>query len=167
MLLIEHHAAPEAVASEQLVLSFETRCRRRLRTSLASGEECGLVLERGAVLRAGDKLQGNDGRVVVVVAAAEDLLEGRSADPLLLAKAAYHLGNRHVAVALTPGRIHFARDHVLRDLVRGLGLEVTEVVAPFEPESGAYGGRAGHSHPHGHSGDGEGRGARIHDHATK
>lgn len=163
MLLIESKAAADAVATEQLVLAFETRCKSRLRTRLASGEECGLFLARGAVLRAGDKLRGNDGRIVAVVAADEALMEGASPDPLLIAKAAYHLGNRHVAVALAGGRILFARDHVLGEMVRGLGLEVREVLSPFEPESGAYGGHGGHSHPHGHSADGEGRGPRIHD----
>ena len=163
MLLIEDKAAPDAEATEQLVLSFETRCKARLRTKLASGEECALFLERGTVLRAGDKLRGNDGRIVAVLAAKEALFEGTSGDPLLIAKAAYHLGNRHVAVAIAEGSIRFARDHVLGEMVRGLGLGVVEVDAPFEPECGAYGGHAGHG-SHGHSADGEGRGPRIHDH---
>ncbi|MDP2135585.1 MAG: urease accessory protein UreE, partial [Sulfuritalea sp.] len=75
-------------------------------------------------------------------------------------KAAYHLGNRHVAVHLLPGRLRFAADHVLGEMVRGLGLKLAEIEAPFEPESGAYGAHGGH----GHSADGEGRGPRIHDH---
>lgn len=164
MLVIEKTAGADAQASEELRLPFDTRCKSRLRTRLVSGEECGLFLERGTVLRQGDKLLANDGRVVAVVAAEEALMEGRSDDPLLLAKAAYHLGNRHVAVALAPGTIRFARDHVLGEMVRGLGLPVAEINAPFEPESGAYGAHGGHSHPHGHSADGEGRGPRIHDH---
>ncbi|MEK7736417.1 MAG: hypothetical protein AAB319_01460 [Pseudomonadota bacterium] len=84
----------------------------------------------------------------------------------MLARAAYHLGNRHVAVEMRPGRLRFGADHVLGEMVRGLGLKVTEIQAPFEPESGAYGsGNAGgHIHPHGHSHEGEGRGPRIHDH---
>ncbi|MBA3031972.1 MAG: urease accessory protein UreE [Gammaproteobacteria bacterium] len=163
MLVIEKFAAPEAVASERLELAFETRCKSRLRTQLASGEDCGLFLERGTVLRGGDKLLANDGRIVAVLAASEALMEAMSGDPLLLAKAAYHLGNRHVAVELKPGRLRFAADHVLGDMVRGLGLKVNEVAAPFEPESGAY-GHAGAHGGHGHSADGEGRGPRIHDH---
>ena len=160
MLLIEQRAASDAVATEQLLLPFESRCKSRLRTRLASGEECGLFLERGGVLRGGDRLAASDGRVVAVVAAPELLLEAVSKDPLQLARAAYHLGNRHVAVQLLPGRLRFAVDHVLGEMVRGLGLPVTEIEAPFEPESGAYGAHGGH----GHSADGEGRGARIHDH---
>ncbi len=162
MIVIETFAATNKPATEKLELPFDTRCKSRLRTQLVSGEECGLFLERGSVLRGGDKLAANDGRIVEVVAAAEALMEGVSGDPLLIAKAAYHLGNRHVAVHLLPGKLRFAADHVLGEMVRGLGLKVAEITAPFEPESGAYG-----SHPHGHSAEGEGRGARIHDHFNK
>lgn len=162
MIVIETFAEPKAAASERLELTFDTRCKSRLRTQLASGEECGLFLERGTVLRGGDKLLANDGRVVEVVAAPEKLMEAVSGEMLLIAKAAYHLGNRHVAVHLLPGKLRFTTDHVLGEMVRGLGLPVAEIEAPFEPESGAY-GHAG-AHPHGHSSDGEGRGPRIHDH---
>jgi urease accessory protein len=162
MHLIEKKAPVDAKASAHLVLSFEARCKSRLRTRLLSGEEVGLFMERGTVLRGGDKLAANDGTVIEVVAAPEMLMEAAANDPLLLAKAAYHLGNRHVAVHLLPGRLRFAADHVLGEMVRGLGLPVTEIEAPFEPESGAYG-----AHAHGHSSDGEGRGPRIHDHFNR
>lgn len=163
MIVIEQRVDADAIATERVALPFELRCRSRLRTRLASGEDAGLFLARGTVLRAGDRLQANDGRVVEVVAALEAVAEVRSDDALLLARAAYHLGNRHVAVELRPGLVRFARDHVLAEMVRGLGLAVVEAEAPFEPESGAYGGHGGHAHPHGHSTDGEGRGPRIHD----
>ena len=164
MLLIEAFAPAGAVASERLLLPFELRCKSRLRTRLASGEEAGLFLERGRVLRGGDRLLGKDGRVIEVVAAAEPLMEAQCGDPLQLARAAYHLGNRHVALQLLAGRLRFAQDHVLGDMLRGLGLPVLELEAPFEPEAGAYGAHGGH----GHSADGEGESARtrarIHDH---
>jgi urease accessory protein len=163
MLVIEKFAEPKAVATERLELTFDTRCKSRLRTQLASGEECGLFLERGTVLRGGDKLLSNDGRIVEVIAAPEKLMEAVSGDPLLLAKAAYHLGNRHVAVHMLPGKLRLTDDHVLGEMVRGLALKVSEIEAPFEPESGAY-GHAGTHGSHGHSADGEGRGPRIHDH---
>jgi urease accessory protein len=163
MLVIEKFAEPKAVATERLELTFDTRCKSRLRTQLASGEECGLFLERGTVLRGGDKLLSNDGRIVEVIAAPEKLMEAVSGDPLLLAKAAYHLGNRHVAVHMLPGKLRLTADHVLGEMVRGLALKVSEIEAPFEPESGAY-GHAGAHGSHGHSADGEGRGPRIHDH---
>ena len=162
MISIEHLAEPGTIASERLVLGFDARSKSRLRTRLASGEEAGLFLERGRVLRGGDRLLANDRRIVEVVAADEALLEGRSSDPLLLARAAYHLGNRHVAVQLgfgaQGGWLRFAADHVLGDMVVGLGLPVTEIVAPFEPEAGAYAGHAaGHSH-----GDATTPGAKLH-----
>ncbi|MDA8254482.1 MAG: urease accessory protein UreE [Betaproteobacteria bacterium] len=160
MLLFESFAPVDSVAGDRLVLAFETRSKSRLRARLASGEECGLFLPRGTVMRGGDKLLAGDGRIAEVVAAVESLMEAASADPLQLARAAYHLGNRHVAVQILPGRLRFARDHVLGEMLRGLGLPVVEVDAAFEPESGAYGAHAGH----GHSADGEGRGPRIHDH---
>ena len=171
MLLIESLAPADASASERLTLTFELRCKARLRTQLDSGEEAGLFLERGIILRAGDKLLGKDGRVVEVAAAPETVIEARSDDPLLLARAAYHLGNRHVPVQVAAGLLRFGSDHVLGEMLRGLGLEVTQTEAPFEPESGAYGGKSGnhggHAHPHGHSTDGEGEFAnprpRIHD----
>jgi urease accessory protein len=162
MHVIEKRAEPGASAKAHLVLSFEARCKSRLRTRLLTGEEVGLFMERGTVLRGGDKLAANDGTVIEVVAAPEMLMEAVTNDPLLLAKAAYHLGNRHVAVHLLPGKLRFAADHVLGEMVRGLGLPIAEIEAPFEPESGAYG-----AHPHGHSSDGEGKGPRIHDHFQK
>ncbi len=161
MLILERlvesdHTAP----CGRLLLSYELRCRSRLRTRLDSGEEAGLFLPRGTVLRSGDHLRAADGRIVEVVAAPETLLEASTDDPLLLARASYHLGNRHVPVQLLSGRLRFPVDHVLEALVRGLGLEVRETVAPFDPEGGAYGG---HVHPHGHSAEREGHGARIHE----
>jgi urease accessory protein len=162
MHVIERKAESTAPAQAHLVLSFEARCKSRLRTRLLTGEEVGLFMERGTVLRGGDKLAANDGTVIEVVAAPEMLMEATTNDPLLLAKAAYHLGNRHVAVHLLPGKLRFGADHVLGEMVRGLGLPVAEIEAPFEPESGAYG-----AHPHGHSSDGEGRGPRIHDHFNR
>jgi urease accessory protein len=162
MHVIEKRAEGNSKAGAHLVLSFEARCKSRLRTRLLTGEEVGLFMERGTVLRGGDKLAANDGTVIEVVAAPEMLMEATTDDPLLLAKAAYHLGNRHVAVHLLPGRLRFGADHVLGEMLRGLGLPVTEIEAPFEPESGAYG-----AHPHGHSSDGEGRGPRIHDHFNR
>jgi urease accessory protein len=161
MLIVETRAPADAVAGERLPLGFDARCKTRLRTRLESGEEVGLFLDRGTVLRGGDKLTGHDGRVVEVIALAEPLMEVACDDALLLARAAYHLGNRHVAVQIEPGRLRFAADHVLGEMVAGLGFAVTQIVAPFEPEGGAYGSHGGHSH--GHDADGEGGKPRIHE----
>lgn len=137
MLVIEQRAE-SGNASERLVLPFEARCKSRLRTRLESGEEVGLFFAPGNVLRGGDLLLGSDGRVVEVVAAAEALMEVRCADARTLARAAYHLGNRHVAVEIGAGRLRCCGDHVLRAMLNGLGTTVVELNAPFEPEAGAY-----------------------------
>ncbi len=138
MLVIERRYEGPEPPTERLVLPFELRCRSRLRTRLETGEEAGLFLTPGTVLRGGDRLLGNDGRVVEVVAAPERLMEARGEDPAQLARLAYHLGNRHVAVEVGPQWLRFAADAVLEQMLVGLGARVTEVVAPFEPEGGAY-----------------------------
>jgi urease accessory protein len=126
------------------VLDFELRSKSRLLVRLENGEQAALIMERGRLLRGGDTVTLEDGRAVEIVAAAERLLQASSTDPLLVTKAAYHLGNRHVAVQLMGDGLRFLADHVLGEMVAGLGLAVTPVVAPFEPEGGAY----GHSHAH-------------------
>jgi len=131
---------------DRLVLTFEQRQKSRLRATLDSGEEVALVLERGAVRRGGDRVTSADGRVFEVVSAPEKLLHIECASPGQLARIAYHLGNRHVAVQVGEGFLRIAEDHVLEDMVRRLGARVSHVEAPFEPESGAYAG--GHHHHH-------------------
>ena len=126
-------------------LTFEARSKSRLLLTLDSGERAALVLERGRVLKDGDVVRMQDGREVLVISAEEALLEASSNDVLLLTRAAYHLGNRHVAVQVMPGRLRFLNDHVLAEMVRKLGLNVEAVQAAFEPEGGAY----GHHHAHG------------------
>ncbi len=145
MLILEQLAPAASTATEKLLLNFDARCKCRLRTRTTAGEDAGLFVARGSVLRNGDKLLAQDGRIVEIVAAPEALMAVRSNDPLLLARAAYHLGNRHVAVEVGNGWLRFASDHVLRDMVLGLGLSVSDITAPFSPESGAY----GHGHTHG------------------
>ncbi|MEQ8232974.1 MAG: urease accessory protein UreE [Gammaproteobacteria bacterium] len=144
-----------------LVLDFAARCRSRQRVRLASGREAGLRLPRGSVLRGGHLIAGA-GLVVRIEAAAETVSRAAGA-PRALARAAYHLGNRHVAVEIGDGWLAWAHDHVLDDMVRGLGLGVVATTCPFEPEAGAYGG--GHRHGHGHAHDQEHAHAHHHGHA--
>lgn len=132
-----------------LTLPFELRQRSRLRVTLSSGEEAGLFLPRGTVLRGEDLLALGDGRIVRVLAAPESVSTVRSTDLRALAQAAYHLGNRHVPLEVGDGYVRYLHDHVLDDMVRGLGLTVSAETAAFEPESGAYGAGA-HHHDHGH-----------------
>jgi len=125
-------------------LDFESRSKSRLLLRLDDGGQAALVVERGRVLRGGDVVTLQDGRPVEIIAADERLLQAISQDRLLITRAAYHLGNRHVAVQLMEDGLRFLADHVLGEMVKGLGLEVSALVAPFEPEGGAY----GHSHAH-------------------
>lgn len=147
--------APQA----QLSLTLDQRVKSRLRARLDNGDDVGVFLERGDALRHGDRLIGDDGRVVGVRAAPERVSSARCEDALLLARTCYHLGNRHVALQIEPDRVSWLHDHVLDDMVRGLGLSVEVIDAPFEPEPGAYGsghaggqahGHHGHGHDHGH-----------------
>ena len=127
-----------SAAEARLVLPFELRQKSRLLTMLEGGEEIGLLLPRGTILRGGDLLAGDDGRIVEVVAALEGVSVVTAAVSVELARAAYHLGNRHVAVQVLKGSLRYLHDHVLDDMVRGLGFEVSYAKLPFEPEAGAY-----------------------------
>jgi urease accessory protein len=138
----------------QLKLPFDARQKSRLRTQLVSGEEVGLMLPRGEILRGGDLVTASDGRVIEVIAEPEKLLHIESAE---LAKIAYHLGNRHVPVQVGRDFLRIAADHVLEEMATKLGAKVSAVEAPFEPEAGAY---AGGHHQH----DEMGHGGKIHDH---
>jgi urease accessory protein len=127
-----------------LTLAFDRRQKSRQRVTLDNGEAAGLQLPRGAVLRDGQRLQSDDGVTVQVRAADEPVSTVHSADPAALARAAYHLGNRHVALQVGDGWLRYRADHVLDDMVRGHGLAVVNEQAPFEPEEGAY----AHAHHH-------------------
>ena len=158
LILNKRSTAP---ATDSVALAYDERKRSRLKVTLASGLEAGIFLERGEHLHGGDKLAAEDGLAVVeILAAPEKLIEAVADSPLLFARAAYHLGNRHVPVQILPtgngGKLRFQTDHVLAEMVKGLGCTVTNTEAPFQPESGAYGAHGGH---HGHPGD-------EHDHAA-
>jgi urease accessory protein len=146
MLSLTRRASAAGPADGRLVLPFELRSKSRLRTVLETGEEVAILLERGSVLRGGDRLVSEDGRIVEVLAAPERVSTVRAADPWQLARVSYHLGNRHVPLQIGAGWVRYQHDHVLDDMVRGLGLEVLVEKAPFEPEAGAYG-----AHAHGHA----------------
>ena len=130
----------------ELTLSFDQRCKSRLRARLQSGEEVALLLPRGMVLREGALLRSEDGTVIRVRAAAELVTTARTGDSQVFAQACYHLGNRHVALQIAENWLRFLHDHVLAEMVAGLGLEVVSETAPFEPEPGAYQGGQGHHH---------------------
>lgn len=122
-----------------LTLSLEQRLKARQRVTLDDGREAGLFLPRGEPLRDGDLLSTDDGQRLRILAAAEPVSTAHSDDPVLLARACYHLGNRHVALQVANGWLRYQPDHVLDEMVQRLGLRVTSEQAPFQPEAGAYG----------------------------
>jgi urease accessory protein len=140
-----------------LRLPFDQRQKSRLRTQLVSGEEVALALPRGEILRGGDLVVASDGRVIEVQAETERVVHVECDTPTALARCAYHLGNRHVPVEVGDGYLRFAADHVLEEMLKGLGARLQPMDAPFEPEAGAYAG--GHAHQH----DEMGHGGRIHE----
>ena len=146
------HAAYKVEVKGLLVLDFDRRQKSRGLARLDSGEEVALALPRGSVLRGRDLVVATDGRVFEVVAPAEPLLHVVCDSPEALARAAYHLGNRHVPVQVGEGWLRLAADHVLEEMLRGLGARVSPVEAPFEPEAGAYGAHHRHDNESGHGG---------------
>jgi len=141
----------------RLELPFDSRQKSRLRAKLASGEEVALMLPRGEILRGGDLVTASDGRVIEVVSQVEKVLHVETKTPQDLVRAAYHLGNRHVAVQVGESFLRIAEDHVLEEMLIKLGAKVSHVEAAFEPEAGAYAG--GHQHQH----DEMGHGGKIHE----
>lgn len=152
MLVIEQRIAAVDRADAELLLSFEARSKSRLHCYTQCGEETGLFLDRGQpALADGECLRAKDGRVVRVRARPEQLLHVTCASPFELMRAAYHLGNRHVALQLGDGWLRLPDDYVLKAMLEQLGATVSVIEAPYQPEQGAYGG----GHHHSHAGDAE------------
>ncbi|EJL86503.1 urease accessory protein UreE [Herbaspirillum sp. CF444] len=128
----------------ELLLPYDQREKSRLRATMTSGEEVAVFTVRGTVLRNGDLLRGDDGRVVKINAAREATYRVEASSPHQLLRCAFHLGNRHTQAQVGEGFLRIRKDPVLREMLEGLGALVTEEEAAFEPESGAYGG--GHHH---------------------
>jgi urease accessory protein len=146
---------PEDTAVDRLVLTYDERHRRRLRYVAERGTTFLLDLPRAAVLRSGDGLKLEDGRIVRVEAAPEDLVEVTAPDTTTLVRLAWHIGNRHLPAQLEPHRILIREDSVIVHMLAGLGATVRPVLAPFTPEAGAYESRTDlkpHAHDHSHSG---------------
>ena len=133
----------EDTTFETVELTFDTRQKSRFRATLKNGTDIGADLPRTGILRSGSYIATVEGSILRVDAKPERLMQVTAPTAFDLLKAAYHLGNRHVPLMLTPTALYFEPDHVLAEMVIGLGLTVAEVDHPFEPESGAY---AQHSH---------------------
>jgi urease accessory protein len=144
---------PGLAPEMSVVLNYQDRQRSRLRTKTRCGQDLSWYIERGQVLADGDILMAKSGEQISVVAAKETLSIVHTDDALLFARAAYHLGNRHVPLQIDAGELRYQHDHVLDDMLRGLGLDVEVSEKPFHPENGAYhnsGAGSIHSHHHHH-----------------
>lgn len=139
---------------DRVVLDADERQRRRVVLTGEKGTTFLLDLPQSTMLRDGDGLVLEDGAVVRVVGRPEPLVEIAAADAHELARLAWHLGNRHTEMQVAGDRLRIRRDHVLEEMLVGLGAQLTAIEVPFEPEGGAYHGHAGNSqHQHGHDHD--------------
>ncbi|MEM5473813.1 urease accessory protein UreE [Hoeflea sp. AS60] len=145
-----------------ITLDETARHRRRMRMvsdRLENGSTITFLLDlpQARLLCHGDGLVLDDGRIIEVRAEPEPLMEVRGSDARHLLSLAWQIGNRHLAAEITETMIRLRRDHVIRDMLIGLGATVQDIEAPFVPEGGAYGGvHASHhhdDHDHGHSHD--------------
>lgn len=144
MLKIEEVIETDAKVDDTLTLAFEYRQKSRQRVCLDSGEDAGLLLPHGTVLRGGNLLLADDGRIIEVIAALEKVSLVRSDDLFSLMRACYHLGNRHIPLQIDKCSVCYRYDPVFDEMVKALGLTVIQEQTSFEPESGAYNNR--HSH---------------------
>jgi urease accessory protein len=150
---------PHAAATPSATLRHDDRHRRRLKLTTDQGEAFLLDLERPARLGDGDGLKLDDGTYVLVRAAVEDCLLVRGADPATMTRIAWHLGNRHLPVQIVADGLVIRADHVIADMVRGLGASAEPRRCAFDPEAGAYAEGAGHhDHDHDHAADAHGHG---------
>jgi urease accessory protein len=142
-----------STAVDHLILTYDERHRRRLRYVATGGTTFLLDLPRAAVLRAGDGLRLEDGRIVSVEASPEQLVEVTAPDAGALVRLAWHIGNRHLPAQLEPDRILIRDDAVIVNMLRGLGATVRPVLAAFTPETGAYNssGTTANQHEHAHA----------------
>jgi urease accessory protein len=132
----------EAKAVDSIALDAHERHRRRIVLTTQGGTRFLLDLPQAIALRDGDGLLLDDGAIVRVAGRPEPLVEIAAASPSELTRLAWHIGNRHIDVQIAGDRLRIRRDHVIEDMLRGLGARVTLIEAPFEPEGGAY------AHPH-------------------
>jgi len=142
-------AAGKNACADTVLLDSTERHRRRATMTCVRGLEFLLDLPEAIMLRTGDAIMLDDGRLIEVLGKPEPLAEIRCGSPRELANVSWHLGNRHLPVQIFDNRIRIRRDHVIEDMVRGLGAKVALIEAAFDPEGGAY-AQPEHSHDHDH-----------------
>jgi urease accessory protein len=139
----------DAEAIDRVMLDANERHRRRIVLTGEGGATFLLDLQHATALHDGDALVLEDGSMVRIASKPEPLVEIAAARPHDLARLAWHLGNRHTDMQVVDDRLRIRRDHVIEDMLRGLGAHLTPVEAPFDPEGGAY-AHDGHAHDHDH-----------------
>ncbi|MCS7268336.1 MAG: urease accessory protein UreE [Geminicoccaceae bacterium] len=139
--------AAEGEVADSVTLAYDDRHRRRMTLRTDAGQTILLDLPRARHLREGDRLVLEDGRRVLVRAAPEPVVEAVAEDAAVLARLAWHLGNRHAAAQILPDRLRIRPDPVLEDMLARLGARLEHRRAPFDPEPGAYEHDEG-AHPH-------------------
>jgi len=152
MLRLTQRLPAHAVGETPLVLALtaEERTRSRHHFTASDGQPFYVQLPRGTILQDGDVLRAESGEQVRVVARPEPVMTVMASHPLALLRAAYHLGNRHVALEVTPTYLRLSPDPVLKTMLEQMGLDIIEEIQPFQPEAGAYGSRSDHAHRHAH-----------------
>ncbi|MFG1242103.1 urease accessory protein UreE [Xanthobacter sp. V7C-4] len=169
-VVVRRPAVRAEKVADEITLDHHARHRRRFALTADGGTAFLLDLDKATVLDDGDAVKLEDGRLIRIKAAPEDLVEVTTANPLRLMKVAWHLGNRHVSTEITESAVYFVDDHVLTEMVRGLGAGVAKVTRPFRPEKGAYeaaeahGGHGHEDHGHHDHGDHEHGHAEAHVH---
>lgn len=163
--IIAAHDARGVAAADSVLLDHTQRAGGTLSVASVKGTTINMVFK--GRLRGDDVIALDDGSFVEVVAKPEPLVEARAADVAALARVAWHLGDRHIAVQLLPNRIRALRNDATEELLKALGAKVMQIDAPFEPEGGAYDVPPSHDHSHhdhhGHAHDHHGH---DHDHST-
>ena len=145
-------AWPREDAAGRVTLTYDDRHRRRMRLVADDGTDFLLDLERVVLLQDGDGLAMEDGSWIEVAASPEDVVDVHGANHRATARLAWHLGNRHLPVQIMEdGGIRFRYDHVIEEMVQGLGGETARKMAAFTPEGGAYEGNGHHHHDHTHT----------------
>lgn len=162
--IVRHLAVRVDLVFDTITLDHQGRHRRRVALTTDGGMEFLLDLDRAVVLDDGDAFELEDGRLVQVKAAPEKLLEVTTFNPLRLMRAAWHLGNRHVATEITAEALYITQDPVIETMLRGIGASTKQVVRPFKPERGAY--EIAHNHTAGDSEDDHDHGENGHVHSA-
>ena len=139
---------PQEKVAGSLTLDFDARHRSRFRLTADQGDDVLLDLPEAVAMADGDGLQLEDGRWLKVQAASEDLVEIKHEDSIQLMRLAWHLGNRHLPTEIRDHILLIRPDHVIEDMLRGLGADLQKIQSAFQPEGGAY----GHGHHHKHHG---------------